>query len=325
MNSPKQTVLTLAIGKKIYFEMACNLARSFLWWHKQSNIEFCLATDSTEKLPKDLQQIKVILLEKGIYGKGFSPKLHMDRISPARETLFVDADCLCAANLDHVFRKFSKWDVSVIGREETDGELFGDIRTRCKAVGVKWVPRFCGGMYYFKKGKISKQVFEKARELEKRYDELGLIRLRGVPNEEPLIGLAMAMADQHPIPEDGSIKAEPMYFSARTELDVFAGKARLFNRPDQPKLKPEWNIPEEACPAVVHFNCTYAEQPPYTTESARLRKVLLDRWPLPMATLYAKLMYTTPFMILEQAKEMMRPIYRRVFGVRKVRPTLRIC
>jgi hypothetical protein len=304
--------------------MACNLARSFLWWHKHSKIDFYLATDIQEKLTKDLQGIKLITIQKGMYGSGFSPKLHMDRFSPAKETLFIDADCLCAGNLEHVFEKFSKWDVSVIGREETEGELFGDIQSRCKKTGVSWVPRFCGGMYYFKEGAISKQVFEKARELEKRYDELGLTRLRGVANEEPLIGIAMSMAGQHPIPEDGTIKAEPMFFSSRTELDVFAGKARLFNKPDQPKLKPEWSIPEEARPAVVHFNCTYAEQPPYTAESFRLRKVLLERWPLAMATLYANLFYTTPFLILEKVKANLRPLYRRVFGIRKVKPNLRI-
>lgn len=304
--------------------MACNLARSFLIWNQISDIHFILATDIDEPLPKDLSEIKVIKLQSGLYGSGFSPKLHMDKFSQARETLFIDADCLCASSLSHVFEKFKKWEVSVIGREETEGELFGDIQQRCRAVGISWVPRFCGGIYYFKKGEIGREVFEKARQLERRYDELGLVRLRGAPNEEPLIGLAMSLAGQHPIPEDGTIKAEPMYFSERAELDVFSGKARLFNRKGQPKLYPSWKIPDEVFPAVVHFNCAYAEQPPYTTEAMRLRKVRQNGWSLWLATAYAYFMCLLPYTIREKTKNVLRPFYRSLFGYRAVRPSKRI-
>lgn len=320
----ERAVLTLAIGKPVYFRMAINLARSFCVWHPDNKIKFVLATDCADRLPMDLLKISRVQLEPGQYGTGFSPKLHLDRISPARETLFLDADCLCAGNLERVFDRFRKWDVSVIGREESDGELFGDIAKRCQTVGVPCVPRFCGGIYYFKRGDVSTQVFSKARELERQYDQLGLERLRGAANEEPLIGLAMALANQHSVPEDGSIKAEPMFFSGRTELNVFSGYARLHNLPGTPAPYAEWKIPTEARPTVVHFNCSFAERPPYTTEALRLDKVLRCGWPLPIATAYAWLKCALPFSMVNAAKDVLRPAYHGLFGYRPVKPSGRL-
>ena len=324
MNVSKRAVLTLATGKPLYFNMAVNLARSFMLWHQGSSIDFFIATDIEMSLPKDLERVKLIKLLPGQYGKGFSPKLSLDRISPAEETLFIDADCLCAANLEPVFQKFAACEVSVIGSEDSEGELFGDIAARCRAVGVKWVPRFCGGMYYFKRGEISDQIFQTARELEERYDELGLARLRGVPNEEPLIGLAMAMAGQHPIPEDGTIKAEPMFFTGHTELDVFAGRARLFNLAGKPPLSPQWKTPNEARPVVIHFNCSFAEQPPYTSESLRLEKHFRDGWALPLATVYSWVKCTVPYRVSKAFKNSLRPLLHLVWGNRAVKPSARI-
>jgi hypothetical protein len=318
-----RVVLTLAVGKTIYFLMAVNLARSFIVWHRERKIDFVIATDLEVTLPQDLEWVKLIKLIPGQYGEGFSPKLSLDRISPAEETLFIDADCLCAANLEEVFEKFKACELSVIGSEDSEGELFGDIPSRCRAVGVSWVPRFCGGMYYFKRGETSERIFQTARELEQRYDELGLVLLRGVPNEEPLIGLAMAIIGQRPIPEDGTIKAEPMFFTGQTELDVFAGRARLFNLPGKPLPYPQWRIPDESRPAVVHFNASFAELPPYTSESLRLEKYFQEGWPLPLATFYVWVKCTLPYRISESLKNVLRPLVRMIWGNRAVKASAR--
>jgi hypothetical protein len=321
---PARAVLTLALAKPIYFEMAINLARSFLWWHRNSDIRFFMATDLTTKLPPDLSDVRTIRLDPGQFGAGFSSKLHLDKLAPARETLFVDADCLCVGNLDDVFERFRGCDVSVVGSEESEGELFGDIRRRCQAVGVPAVPRFCGGLYFVRKTQVSDAVFATARELEMRYEALGMIRLRGVPNEEPLISLGMAIHKQHPVSEDGTIKAEPMFFSGQTKIDIFEGKAQLFNRSGRAKPFPDWNIPDEAHPVIVHFNCEFAEQPPYTTEACRLRLVMRDHWPLLLATVYAQLTRALPFWVSQRFKDIFRPIYRYCFGVRAIRPSARL-
>ena len=319
-----RAVLTIAIGNPLYVKMAANLARSFYHWHQKSDIQFFLATDLKELIPPDLNRTSVIEIEPGQFGQGFSPKLHLDKIAPAAETLFLDADCLCVGALEPVFESFVGRDVGVVGREESEGALFGDIATRCRAIGVPWTVRFCGGLYYLRKGQICDRVFHAARQLEGRYDELGINRLRGVPNEEPLIGLGMALNGQRPLAEDGSVKAEPMFFSADTEIDVFAGRARLFNHPRRSKPYPEWHIPTEAHPTIVHFNASFAEHPPYTVEAIRLERVMRDRWPLGAATLYAKLTRALPFWISRTLKNLLRPIYRFCFGVRAVKPSERL-
>jgi hypothetical protein len=321
---PPRAVLTLAVGKEIYVRMAANLARSFRWWHRESDIRFFLATDRRDLVPSDLRDIGIVDLQPGELGHGFSPKLHLDRLAPAHETLFIDADCLCVANLEPVFEKFRGCEVSVVGREETAGQLFGDIAARCSAVGATWTPRFCGGLYYLRQGAVCESVFRIARELETRYDELGLLRLRGVPNEEPLIGLAMALSGQHPVPEDGSIKAEPMFFSGPVEVDVFAGRARLCNDPAKPKPYPEWKIPPESHPAIIHFNSYFADHPPYTTEALRLEKAMRQGWPVWLATLYALLTRSLPYGILEQLRQHFRPIYHACFGPRALGPDNRL-
>jgi hypothetical protein len=68
--------------------LAVNLARSFLRWHTDSPIRFVLATDQTDALPEDLRKIDIIELGPGQFGEGFSPKLYLNRIAPADQTLW---------------------------------------------------------------------------------------------------------------------------------------------------------------------------------------------------------------------------------------------
>lgn len=57
---------------------------------------------------------------------------------------------------DHCYQR----NVSVIGSEVKEGELFDDVVSRCPVVGVGWVSLFCSGIYYLKRGDISRNVFE---------------------------------------------------------------------------------------------------------------------------------------------------------------------
>ncbi len=116
-------VLTIATGKSIYIQMAVNLARSFKWWHKNSDIKFAIATDQAYLIPPDLSDILIIELQPNQYGQGFSPKLHLDKISPADNTLFVDADCLCVGSLESVFDRCKGHTVSVIGKTILEGDF----------------------------------------------------------------------------------------------------------------------------------------------------------------------------------------------------------
>lgn len=320
----ERSVLSIATGKPVYIEMAVNLARSFIWWHKNSSIQFVLATDRKDLIPHDLSDIQVIELLPGQFGQGFSPKLYLDQLSTAQQTLFLDADCLCFGSLDSVFDCFEGHSVSVVGDTISQGEFFGNVSEICQRFQIKELPRFVGGLYYLEKSEVSTRVFTTARDLESNYDENGLVRLRGLANEEPLIAIAMALNEQKPVPDNGSIKAETMCFPSGVKADVFRGISYLWNQIQDRKDFPTWVHLAEAHPLIIHFNGSYTENHPYTREAIRLQKVLADGWSIGSASAYAFTTCSIPQITGNYVRHILRPVYRKIFGVRSISKSQRI-
>lgn len=317
-----RSILTIATGKPLYLDMAIALARSFTLWNAGNGIGFSIVTDRPDLIPSDLDHVDVVTIRPGEYGVGFSTKLHIDQFAQADATLFVDADCLVYGDLSPVFDRFAGRAVSAVGRDVSDGEWFGDIAARCAAFGVEAIPRFVGAMYYLEKGSVSDAVFRTARETEPRYDEVGLVRLRGKPNEEPLVSLAMALHDQHPVPDDGTIKADAMHYPDGLEVDVFAGTATFHNTSGLvTNTSPQLLV---ARPVVAHFNDAFAEALPYTREARRLDLRLGRGWNGRLADAYAAATETLPRAGVGLAKDTLRPLYRRLFGVRDVKVNPRV-
>lgn len=312
--SGSKSVLTLGLGKTFYIQMASALARSFRCWHRDSAIQFAIATDQPSEVPHDLREfVEILPVEPGQFGSGFSPKLHLDKIAPAEQTLFVDADCLITGPLEPVFDRFAGYSVSTVGRMISEGDWWGDVRERCEKVGVPEVPVLVGCIYYLEDDSTARAVYDSARELEARYEDLGMIPLRGAPNEEPLVSLGMALHDQAPIPDDGTIKADAMSYPSQIELDVFRGHSLFRDATDQEFLT---GRRREAQPVIGHFNDTYVTEDPYTHEAARLRKVQAEGWPLWAADAFAKMRHTIPQRVAKTGKDLLRPLYRYVFGAR---------
>jgi len=319
VSDPERAVLTVATGKPLYLRLAVNLARSFRWWHRDSPVELTLATDQVDALPDDLSDISVIELEPGELGEGFSPKLYLNRIAPAQQTLFVDADCLCVGRLDDVFERFSGRAVSVVGRPITDGEWFGDVASICRQFDVFHLPRFNGGLYYLEPGQdLCHTVYETAQELEPKYDEIGFKRLRGHPNEEVLMALAMALHDQEPVPDDGTTMNTTMEAPGGTSLDVLRGQSQMLNPPDHPEHF-DWGRHTEMSPRLVHFLGHQISRHPYRREEIRLERVVAQDWPVEAADAWAALRFSLPWLAKERTKDLLRPLYHRLFGTREIR------
>lgn len=317
------SIFTIAVGKQIYLDMAAALARSFRLWHGASAIRFHLATDrSRSDLPSDLKSVELITMKPGQYGAGFAPKLYLDLIAPTERSLFIDADCLCVAPLEAAFDSFKGHSVGVIGREISEGEWFGDVRTLCSRFGVRAVPRFNGGVYYLERGALCTQVYETARLLLPQYDSIGFRRLRGQPNDEVIISLAMALHGQTAVPERGDIMNSLLAGPGGVHLDVFKGRALLRNPKRHPRHNP-WYEMEEMRPRIVHFLGSEIDTYPYRQEIIRLQRVLQDDWPLWLATLWAKLTFSYPVQLREAMKNILRPLYRLVFGTRTIRASAR--
>ena len=304
--SPSRAVLTIAAGKKVYLDLAVNLARSFRVWHADGRIKFTLVTDLAEPLPGDLAFVEVVRVTSEELGHGFTSKLRLDRYAPAEQTLFIDADCLCAGSLDAVFERFRGLAVSVVGTEESSGHWCGEIEDRCRHFGLPAIPVFNGGIYYLERGSKSAEVYDYARALEKDYDNLNLYRLRDLPNEEPLVSLAMARFGCRPVPQDGTIKIDAMDWQG-VSLDVLAGQACV--RMEDDKL---WY------PRILHFNYSFTERPEYRRAELALNLFCQRGFPRVLAGWTARVVMV-PFFATQWFRTNFRGVFHTLAGPRRVR------
>lgn len=286
--------------------MAVNLARSFLLTHQNSDIKFFIATDSELAFPPDLRGIDRIQFKPGEYGHGFSTKLCLDKLAPAEKTLFIDSDCLIFGSLDPLFARFAGKSVSTIGHWISSGEFFGNVEKRCSHFHTPQLPYFVGALYYLEPSQLASEVFDFARRLETEYDMLGFVRLRGRPNEEPLISLALAKFEQNIVQDVGDLKQDAMFWIA-VKCSVFEKRALVLTQDKR-----------FVHSVILHFNDSFSTCPPYTSESLKLSLVMRYGVPEKVANLLALILVTFPYLVEKNFKDALRPLYRRLFGSRRV-------
>lgn len=319
-----RAVLTIATSKKVYVDMAVNLARSFRLWNDGNGIKFYFATDMAEYIPADVKSfVKVITLQPGELGVGFLPKINLDKLAPAGQTLFIDSDCLIYGNLQPVFDQFKGHDVSVIGGYITDGDWFGDIAAICTQFKVERLPKFNGGIYYLQQGEKAKAVYQTARELQMRYDEIGFTRFRGHTADEMIMSLAMALHGQEPLRDDGTIMSDPQACPGSYKTDVIAGKTQLINPPAPNPKHRDWYPFSNVSPLVVHFLGHHSHDYQYRKDAYRLAKWAEGKLG-PVAEAKARLAIEWNSRAQLYFKDKFRKVYHTLFGVRKVTPSERL-
>lgn len=319
-----RSAFTIALGKPIYLKMAITLARSFMFWNRESPVRFCIVSDRGENVcPPDLRgRVEWKVVEQGRYGRGFTPKLFLDELAPTKHSLFIDADCLCVRSIDFIFDRFEGRAVSAVGTEWTEGEWCGDVRSICGQLGIAHVTYLNGGIYYIEQGEKSASVFQTARGLRERYDEIGWSRLRCSENDEPLISAAMAIHGQKAIAEDGTVMNTLMDAIGGLKLDVLAGKAILRNPQDHPGRARGHTIPVLR-PAIMHLNSMDMRDYPYNAQALALELVMARGWSVPAARATAAAVKLVPAVAKRTAKSALRPLYHAVFGPRPVGPIVR--
>ena len=320
----KRQVITIATGKKLYVDLAVNLARSFLLWHKTSDISFQLITDLPHEVPADVKtKIQLVSIQKGEIGEGFSTKLHLDKLIAEGQTLFIDSDCLVYRNLEFAFERFKGHAVSVVGGFIAEGEWFGDVKHVCRHFGIRHMPKFNGGVYYLEKGEKANRVYQTAREIERDYDSIGFVRLRNRPNDEVIISVAMELHGETPISDDGEIMAEFVNFKSGVKSDLLNNVAELYNDPVHKEYQPNWPL-KVARPAIVHFLGHYHQTLPYLKEVSLLKYVSIGKIPNVLARVITYLRVTLPKESVEMVKNTFRPLYHAFFGARKIAKSERI-
>lgn len=309
----ERSVITIAAGKSSYFKMALSLARSMLL--SNSTIPLYIVTDLDIPIPPELKNVRLLKYAAGQVPRGFSAKLSLDRYVQTQETLFVDADCIVLQPLAPLFDAFLDRPVGVLGVKQYEGEWFGDTKEIRDKLNLPYRPYFNGGVYYLRRSDELHQIFSRARELEKRYDEIGFRRLRGQPNEEPLISAAMAELQIEPLFNDGRYYADFQWWPQLKRLDVLSGVAELRN-PAPPHQSHQSAFPAaEARPLVLHFLGHHIDAPVYV--KARIALFLKCR-KVPMAGALATV-WTLPLFFREVLKNALRPAYRAVFGYRRIK------
>ena len=323
----QRSILTMASGKAVYVNMAVNLARSFIIHHINTDIKFYIATDLPNLIPKDVidnHQIQIIEFKEGAYGTGFSTKLHLDKIAPSEYTLFIDADCLLTGSLLPVFEKLKGKPVSVIGRPLQDGEWFGDVAHFCKQFNVKSIPGFNGCLYYIENSDIARKVYQKARELEPHYEEMGMVLLRGKPNDELLISVSMAIHGLHETLDDGYIYGDPLASPGKIKIDVMKGICVMENPQYPNPLHYRHNPFHITHPKICHFLGSHTEYPPYTTQAYILKKYFQKKHSVFIIRIMAFFKYDLPYSINKSFKNIFRPIYHTIMGTRKIKTSKRV-
>jgi len=319
-----RNIITIATGKQLYIDMAVNLYHSFIWWHPQTDITFYIVTDNPQLVNSAVNSnLKLIVVQKGELGEGFSPKLFLDKLAPEGQTLFIDSDCLIFGKLDKLFENFKGHSVSVIGSYISKGEWFGEIAPICQKFDVAYIPKFNGGIYYLERGEKASEVYNRARLLEKNYDEIGFKRLRNRPNDEVVMALAMQLEGQVPVIDDGSAMSDPQACPGGYYLDVIIGKRWLKNPPPPHPLHQSWYPFNIVSPVIVHFLGYYTQHYPYKLQSYRLRKALMNQlsW---SQNLIGIVKIQLPEQIKNALKNVLRPVYRTIFGTRQVKQSERV-
>lgn len=262
-------ILTLAQGKQRYVDMAVNLAKSIRL--NCPGVPIAIVTDRPELEMKSF--FDHVIPVNPDYGLGLIQKIHLYEYSPFEKTIFIDADCLVVRNFSFLWDLFEGQDVSVIGNKLTTGTWAGmGVETVIQQIKAPYIIQLNGGIYYFRKGVKAASVYQKAQELLDRYDELGIAKLRGQVNEEPLMSLAMSIYRQDPVDDGGKGMRTPVGQSGVFTMDILKGTCAFYKH----------GICVE--PAIMHFGGGYPEAFHYRREIKKLNRYFLLKLPKPIVS-----------------------------------------
>jgi len=262
-------VLTMAYGPESYLRMAKGLARSI----RLRNPDFPLAI-VTDRAPSELRRcFDVVVPMNPDFGPGLAQKLHLDKYAPFDKTLYMDADSLVFKDLRLIWDQFRDCvGLGLLGFYLDPGVphyAIDDLPSYLRKVGIPRIVLTNTGILYLDGSPTTTRVFETARAIATRAQDLGLKKHpAGFYNDEPifgsvveLLGLPFVRVADH---RDAGSSVEPVLTLAcfgtdgMTDIDVRSGNARheLSGR--------------TVSPAVIHFNVDSQGSRIYDRELRRL-------------------------------------------------------
>ena len=301
ISGARRGILTLAYGDRAYVQMAKSLAVS-LKLHNPT-IPRVVVTESSDPALRRLYDL--VIPVNSSFGRGVAQKLHLNRYSPFTETLFIDADSLVVKPIEWLWDLFSDVAFGVVGRQITEGNWFMDVPRTLKQFGLKSIPQFNGGLYYFTNDARSTAVFETSGSILRDYEGLGLHPFRGGVNDEPIVALALAIHGIPPVDDQGRAMRTPIGIRGRLDVDVLRGVCR-FNKQGT-----------EVEPAIIHFAGDDAEGFCYWRE--RLKLLLGHRITLKPVVSYAVNALTNPANLMYQRWQLVKESWKMNAAARRLR------
>jgi hypothetical protein len=209
-------VLILALGSRIYAEKAFNLALSIRATTSNLNITLVHSNNISELSPEQKFVFnKLIECDEAFYtlddgSKSYiKAKLYLDRITPYKKTMFLDADMIVSPykSLNNLFEEVNGQEFAMICRgEDKDFSQWVDAEEVCGNYGIEKYYDCSSEFMYFE----STDIFEDARIIYQEITE-GKIWFRkfanGVPDEPPII-IAMLQKFKQPF----KIPFKPSYW-----------------------------------------------------------------------------------------------------------------
>ncbi|QIL40671.1 hypothetical protein G7074_16205 [Pedobacter sp. HDW13] len=271
-NKNSRSVITFATNKEAYFKMALNCARSILLYNK---LNVYIVTNLNLEVPSDLQEHVFKLQADPEHAKmGIAIKLYTDLYLQTTETLFIDSDCLCYADLSPLFDACQGKETTVVGFPIGIEEFCGskaEAQPFIENFGIDQLIRFNGGFYYIKKSATSTSIYNQARSIMPIYDSLGFGRIGGIHiNDEWPMSIAITAHLQTPITDNGTFITD-LYTSPHPYgLNVLKGKSKLNNPPPTMPKHRRWYINGNYSPIIVHFGGNSLRSFPYNKQNLLL-------------------------------------------------------
>jgi hypothetical protein len=251
---PTRGIITIATGSSVYHDMARDLALSLK--RHCGHLHRAILTNSNDTVLCGLYD--TVVRERPEFGADFGQKLWLDRYSPFEETLFIDCDSLVLRDLTPLLTLFDGRAFGYVGDVCRSGYWYGDVAKVIQQLDLPWLPAFNSGLLFFRRGALATQVFQRARDVYGRYDDVGFDPLRGSRSDEPCFAVALAEADVLPVDDQGTAMRTPIGMEGRMDIDVLTGRIGFVKRGTR------------VAPGVVHF-ATWQFHPIYYRERAKLR------------------------------------------------------
>jgi hypothetical protein len=296
----KRSVLVLGTNQEKYLNFALNCAQSV----KLHNPYLPIFVATNVKHDKQYDGITFIHVEEDIAKLNIEAKLYLDTFLQTEETLYIDSDSLCYGNLDPIFEACNSMDVTVLGKLVPLDDYWGAEADFARSeFGIDQSILFNGGLYYLKKSTLTTNIYNKGREISKKYDEYGFARIQNDwKNEEELVSIGMISHKQLPIDDGGIFVAGISAYRRPKILNVLKG---IIHFSDE-----EWDDQKtDRRHLLLHFGGENISSYPYISQ-VTLLKLHEKGYSVALATFLVNIIYF-PYQFYYFSKQIYKKLFRK--------------